>query len=81
MSLLEAIIAVAYLLATTRRAHPGIDVGIELSIVLVNIIPISFCASASGPLQWWQTRTNLTVEDANAGKWELVGLTALVALE
>ena len=82
LSLLQTLVTIPYLLATTYTPHPGAELTIELGIILITAFPMVFCTTVSGPLQWWRDPQSLSAPSPIlAGIMELVGLVGLLILE
>lgn len=76
-----ALIAVPYLLVTTRAIRPAYEWGVEASILLLDLVAIAFCCSVNGPMQLMMDDTYKESNKYIAGRLEISGLMGLILLE
>lgn len=70
-----------YLLLTTRAMRPWVDVVVDGCICLVNVLPLAFMVSTSGPMQRLMDGVNPTSGGTYVGWVEIVGYGGLACLE
>lgn len=59
-----------------RTVNPTFCFGADLTVLVVNMLPMSFCLSVDGPMQRAQAELTPTLETVD-GKWEIAGIIGL----